>query len=37
MDVTPLGGRGVGALSQMMVSGELWGVLLVLDSLFALV
>ena len=37
MDVAPLGERGVGALSKMRVSGELWGVLLVLDSLFALV
>lgn len=37
VDIVPLSERGVGALSKMMVSGELWSVVLVLNLLFALV
>jgi len=34
VDIVPLSEWGVGALSKMMVSGEPWSVILVLNSLF---
>jgi hypothetical protein len=37
VDIVPLGERAVGTPSKMVVFGELWGILLVLDSLFALI